>query len=97
MESLHLPYAAGSSSGGLYALHCQAALQRYACVRAHEGNIHDMRPMGDGILSLSSDRWRYHAAGGLPKVTFMDSQVNQQSASKLFHVLLPGMSPVAAC
>lgn len=72
---------AGSSSGGLYTLHCQAALQRYACVRAHEGNIHDMRPMGDGVLSLSSDRWRYHSAGGVPKVTFMDSQVRQQSAA----------------
>ena len=37
-----------------------------------------MRPMGDGVLSLSSDRWRYHSAGGVPKVTFLDSQVSQQ-------------------
>ena len=89
----HLAHTAGSNSGGLYTLHCQAALQRYACVRAHESNIHDMRPTGDGILSLSSDRWRYHSAGGVPKLTFMDSQVRQHY---ILQVLLPGTPSVAA-
>lgn len=76
---------AGSTSGGLYTLHCQAALQRYACVRAHEGRIHDMRPMGDGVLSLSSDRWRYHSAGGLSKLTFMDSEVSSLESTCQLH------------
>lgn len=72
MLTLHV---AGSATGGLYSLHCQAALQRYSCVRAHDSRIHDMRALGDGILSLSSDRWRCHSAGGLSKLNFMDPEV----------------------
>lgn len=44
-----------------------------------------MRAMGDGVLSLSSDRWRYHSAGGMAKVAFMDSQV-RHTQMKLLQV-----------
>ncbi|KAL0054988.1 hypothetical protein WJX82_005488 [Trebouxia sp. C0006] len=71
---------AGSASGGLYTLHCQAALQRYSCVRAHESRVHDMCGLGNGVLSLSSDRWRCHSAGGLSKLTFMDPEVTDLAA-----------------
>lgn len=67
---------AGSATGGLYTLHCQAALQRYSCVRAHESRVHDMCGLGNGVLSLSSDQWRCHSAGGLSKLTFMDPEVS---------------------
>lgn len=72
---------AGSATGGLYTLHCQTALQRYSCVRAHESRVHDMCGLGNGVLSLSSDRWRCHSAGGLSKLTVMD----------------PGVTDLAAC
>ncbi|KAL0035268.1 hypothetical protein WJX79_009470 [Trebouxia sp. C0005] len=71
---------AGSATGGLYTLHCQAALQRYSCVRAHESRVHDMCGLGNGVLSLSSDRWRCHSAGGLSKLTFMDPEVTDLAA-----------------
>ncbi|KAL0035726.1 hypothetical protein WJX77_000104 [Trebouxia sp. C0004] len=71
---------AGSATGGLYTLQCQAALQRYSCVRAHESRVHDMCSLGNGVLSLSSDRWRCHSAGGLSKLTFMDPEVTDLAA-----------------
>ena len=69
---------AGAETGGLYTLQCQAGLQRYACVRAHEGRVHDMCAIGDGVLSLSSGRVRHHTAGGMCKLTYMDPTVSLQ-------------------
>jgi len=41
--------------------------------------------LGNGVLSLSSDRWRCHSAGGLSKLTFMDPEA---SMARLKHTLL---------
>lgn len=44
-------------------------------MRGHEGRVHDMQALGDGVISVSSDRLRRHSIGGLAKATFMPDQV----------------------
>ena len=64
----------GTESGGLYALQCPT-LERYSSVRAHTQRVSSLRPAGQNVLSLSSDRVRMHASGGMPKMTFQDAEV----------------------
>ena len=64
----------GTESGGLYALQCPT-LERYSSVRAHTQRVSSLRPAGQNVLSLSSDRVRMHASGGMPKMTFKDAEV----------------------
>ena len=44
-------------------------------MRGHEDRVHDMQAVGDGIISVSSDRLRRHSIGGLSKATFAQDQV----------------------
>ena len=36
---------------------------------AHNGRVADMAVLGDGLVSISADMLRYHAVGGLPRMS----------------------------
>ena len=65
---------AGTASGGLYALQ-YPDLQNYSHVRAHAKPIVGLASVGEGMASVSDDWLRYHAPGGLPRITLTAAQV----------------------
>lgn len=44
-------------------------------MRGHQGRLHDMRAVGDSIVSVSGDRLRRHTIGGLSKATVLQEEV----------------------
>lgn len=44
-------------------------------MRGHDGRVHDMQAIGDGVISVSSGALRRHSIGGLSRTTFMLEQV----------------------
>ncbi|KAK9820479.1 hypothetical protein WJX72_010776 [[Myrmecia] bisecta] len=72
-SSTHELVWAGTESGGLYVLQ-SPTLERYSSVRAHTSRVHDMVALGDGMVSVSSSVLRYHACGGLPRMTYRDDK-----------------------
>lgn len=65
---------AGTATGGLFSLQCPD-LEIYSTVRAHKVPILGTVPLGDGIVSISQDRVRWHSSGGFPRATLTIAQV----------------------